>query len=234
MHLIEDGLGEDDEDGWIALTARLGGSRWSSSATTIFCTNPAIITRAIERRASPTPSLIKLNQIGTVTETLEAMAVCRAGRATGSSSRTAPGRPRTIFIADLAVGTGCGQLKTGAPATRRARRQVQPAHRDRRQQPRPPLRHRLITVRGQGRGEAGIQRHDRVSPVTSKILVTIPEGTATRKVTWRATAARIGEDNPGQPGRVAEVRGHHVHDHGFYAWAEGGQQLLLHFLRPLL
>jgi enolase len=113
VHSIEDGLGEDDDDGWIALTARLGG-RIQLVGDDIFCTNPAIITRAIERGIGNS-SLIKLNQIGTVTETLEAMAICRrAGYRQFVSHRS--GETEDHFIADLAVGTGCGHLKTGAPA----------------------------------------------------------------------------------------------------------------------
>jgi enolase len=113
VHSIEDGLGEDDEDGWIALTARLGATT-ELVGDDIFCTNPAIITRAIERRIG-NAALIKLNQIGTVTETLQAMAVCRqAGYRQFVSHRS--GETEDHFIADLAVGTGCGQLKTGAPA----------------------------------------------------------------------------------------------------------------------
>jgi enolase len=113
VHLIEDGLGEDDDDGWIALTARLGGST-ELVGDDIFCTNPAIITRAIDRGIGNS-SLIKLNQIGTVTETLEAMAICRrAGYRQFVSHRS--GETEDHFIADLATGTGCGHLKTGAPA----------------------------------------------------------------------------------------------------------------------
>ena len=113
VHLIEDGLGEDDEDGWIALTARLG-DRIELVGDDIFCTNPAIITRGIARGIGNS-SLIKLNQIGTVTETLEAMAVCRrAGYRQFVSHRS--GETEDHFIADLAVGTGSGHLKTGAPA----------------------------------------------------------------------------------------------------------------------
>ena len=113
MHLIEDGLGEDDEDGWVALTARLGATV-ELVGDDIFCTNPAIITRAIGRRIG-NASLIKLNQIGTVSETLEAMAVCRrAGYRQFVSHRS--GETEDPFIADLAVGTGCGHLKSGAPA----------------------------------------------------------------------------------------------------------------------
>jgi enolase len=113
VHLIEDGLGEDDDDGWIALTARLGASV-ELVGDDNFCTNPAIITDAIKRGIA-NASLIKLNQIGTVTETLEAMAVCRrAGYRQFVSHRS--GETEDSFIADLAVGTGCGQLKTGAPA----------------------------------------------------------------------------------------------------------------------
>jgi enolase len=113
VHLIEDGLGEDDDDGWIALTARLGGTT-ELVGDDIFCTNPAIITRAIACGIG-NAALIKLNQIGTVTETLEAMAVCRqAGYRQFVSHRS--GETEDHFIADLAVGTGCGHLKTGAPA----------------------------------------------------------------------------------------------------------------------
>jgi enolase len=113
VHLIEDGLGEDDDDGWIALTQRLGG-RIELVGDDNFCTNPAIIAGAIERGIA-NASLIKLNQIGTVTETLAAMAVCRnAGYRQFVSHRS--GETEDSFIADLAVGTGCGHLKSGAPA----------------------------------------------------------------------------------------------------------------------
>jgi enolase len=113
VHLIEDGLGEDDDDGWIALTARLGGTV-ELVGDDNFCTNPAIIASAIERGIANS-ALIKLNQIGTVTETLEAMAVCRlAGYRQFVSHRS--GETEDSFIADLAVGTGCGHLKSGAPA----------------------------------------------------------------------------------------------------------------------
>ena len=113
VHLIEDGLGEDDDEGWIALTDRLGG-KVELVGDDIFCTNPAIITHAIERGIG-NASLIKLNQIGTVTETLEAMRICRqAGYRQFVSHRS--GETEDSFIADLAVGTGCGHLKSGAPA----------------------------------------------------------------------------------------------------------------------
>jgi enolase len=113
VHLIEDGLGEDDDTGWIAMTARFDG-RIELVGDDIFCTNPAIITSAIKRGIGNS-SLIKLNQIGTVTETLEAMAICRAaGYRQFVSHRS--GETEDSFIADLAVGTGCGHLKSGAPA----------------------------------------------------------------------------------------------------------------------
>ena len=113
VHLIEDGLGEDDDMGWAELTRRLGG-KVELVGDDNFCTNPAIITSAIERGIA-NASLIKLNQIGTVTETLEAMAICRrAGYRQFVSHRS--GETEDHFIADLAVGTGCGHLKSGAPA----------------------------------------------------------------------------------------------------------------------
>jgi len=113
VHLIEDGLGEDDDEGWITLTARLGANV-ELVGDDNFCTNPAIISAAIDRGIANS-ALIKLNQIGTVTETLEAMAVCRrAGYRQFVSHRS--GETEDSFIADLAVGTGCGHLKSGAPA----------------------------------------------------------------------------------------------------------------------
>ena len=113
VHSIEDGLGEDDDEGWIALTARLGHTT-ELVGDDNFCTNPAIITTAIGRGIA-NAALIKLNQIGTVTETLQAMAICReAGYRQFVSHRS--GETEDSFIADLTVGTGCGQLKSGAPA----------------------------------------------------------------------------------------------------------------------
>jgi enolase len=113
VHSIEDGLGEDDTAGWQALTRRLGG-RVQLVGDDNFVTNPAIISEAIGAGIA-NAALIKLNQVGTVTETLEAMAVCRrAGYAAMVSHRS--GETPDSFIADLAVGSGCGQLKSGAPA----------------------------------------------------------------------------------------------------------------------
>jgi len=110
---IEEGLAEDDWAGWKALTERLG-SRVQLVGDDIFVTNPAVIGQAIERGIA-NAALIKVNQVGTVTETLEAMALCRqAGYAQMVSHRS--GETSDDFIADLAVGTGCGQIKAGAPA----------------------------------------------------------------------------------------------------------------------
>jgi enolase len=113
VHLIEDGLGEYDDEGWIALTERLG-STVEIVGDDNFCTNPAIIASAIERGIA-NAALIKLNQIGTVSETLQAMAVCRGARYRQFVSHRS-GETEDSFIADLAVGTGCGHLKSGAPA----------------------------------------------------------------------------------------------------------------------
>ncbi len=110
---IEDGLGESDHDGWQKLTARLG-DRLQLVGDDNFCTNPAIISAAIADGICNS-ALIKVNQIGTISETLEAMAIChRAGYTQMVSHRS--GETPDSFIADLAVSTGCGQLKTGAPA----------------------------------------------------------------------------------------------------------------------
>jgi enolase len=110
---IEDGLAEGDWDGWAALTARLG-STTQIVGDDIFVTNPAIIAEAIGRKVGNS-ALIKLNQIGTVTETLEAMRLCREAGYTQMVSHRSGETPDS-FIADLTVATGCGQLKSGAPA----------------------------------------------------------------------------------------------------------------------
>jgi enolase len=109
---IEDGLAEQDWDGWKLLTERLGRTI-QLVGDDIFVTNPAIVRRAIEKGVANSV-LIKLNQIGTVTETLDAMAVARsAGYGTVISHRS--GETSDDFIADFTVATGAGQLKTGAP-----------------------------------------------------------------------------------------------------------------------
>ena len=110
---LEDGLAESDWDGYVRLTERLG-HRIQLVGDDFLVTNPAIIARAVERKAG-NAALIKVNQIGTVTETLDAMRICRqAGWAQMVSHRS--GETVDSFIADLAVGSGCGQLKSGAPA----------------------------------------------------------------------------------------------------------------------
>ena len=110
---LEDGLGEDDWDGWERLTARIS-ERVQLVGDDIFVTNPSIIREAIGRKVGNS-ALIKLNQIGTVSETLEAIAVCREAGYTQMISHRS-GETADTFIADLAVGSGAGQLKTGAPA----------------------------------------------------------------------------------------------------------------------
>jgi enolase len=109
---IEDGLGEDDWTGWKLLTARLGG-QIQLVGDDIFVTDPTTIRRAI-REGVANAALIKLNQIGTVSETLAAVAAAREGRyGTVISHRS--GETADDVIADLAVATGAGQIKTGAP-----------------------------------------------------------------------------------------------------------------------
>jgi enolase len=110
--LIEDGLGEDDWAGWQLLT-RVLGERVQLVGDDIFVTNPTIIRRAIAEQVANSV-LIKLNQIGTVTETLEAVAVARsAGYRQLVSHRS--GETEDAFLADFAVACAAGQLKTGAP-----------------------------------------------------------------------------------------------------------------------
>ena len=108
---IEDGLDESDWAGWKTLTQRLG-NRIQIVGDDVFVTNPAILRRAIADGAA-NAILIKLNQIGTLTETLDAIHTAQqAGYAAIVSHRS--GETEDTTIADLAVGTGCGQIKTGS------------------------------------------------------------------------------------------------------------------------
>ncbi len=110
---IEDALAEDDWDGWIALTARLGDAI-QIVGDDLFVTNPDRLEDGIARKAA-NALLVKVNQIGTLSETLDAVAMAHhAGFRCMMSHRS--GETEDTTIADLAVATGCGQIKTGAPA----------------------------------------------------------------------------------------------------------------------
>lgn len=108
---IEDGLAEGDWPGWKALTASLGGAV-QLVGDDVFVTNPSILERGI-RESVGNALLVKLNQIGTVSETLDAVEMARAaGYASVISHRS--GETEDTTIADLAVATGAGQIKTGS------------------------------------------------------------------------------------------------------------------------
>ncbi|WP_016907408.1 phosphopyruvate hydratase [Streptomyces xiaopingdaonensis] len=110
---LEDGLAEDDTDGWKRLTERLGGTVQLVGDDN-FVTSPTLIAEAIDQGVA-NAALIKVNQIGTVSEALDAVRLCRdAGYGCMVSHRS--GETTDDFLADLAVGTGCGQFKSGAPA----------------------------------------------------------------------------------------------------------------------
>ena len=108
---IEDGCAEDDWEGWAALTEALG-ERVQLVGDDLFVTNPERLRLGIERRAA-NALLVKVNQIGTLTETLQAVEMAhRAGMRCVMSHRS--GETEDATIADLAVATGCGQIKTGS------------------------------------------------------------------------------------------------------------------------
>jgi enolase len=108
---IEDGIAEGDWDGWTLLTRALG-DRVQLVGDDVFVTNPEILRRGIAEGVA-NALLVKLNQIGTVSETLDAIAMARdAGYATVISHRS--GETEDSTIADLAVGTAAGQIKTGS------------------------------------------------------------------------------------------------------------------------
>ena len=110
---IEDGMSEDDWDGWRALTEALG-DKIQLVGDDLFVTNPARLAMGIERR-SANSMLVKVNQIGSLTETLKAVDMAhRAGFTNVMSHRS--GETEDATIADLAVATNCGQIKTGSLA----------------------------------------------------------------------------------------------------------------------
>ncbi len=110
---IEDGLGEDDWGGWGALTRRLG-PRVQLVGDDLFVTNPAIIQQGISNGIA-NAVLVKVNQVGTLTETLQAIELAkRAGYGTVISHRS--GETEDTFVADLAVAVNAGQIKTGSVA----------------------------------------------------------------------------------------------------------------------
>ncbi|SCE32035.1 enolase [Streptomyces sp. DvalAA-14] len=108
---IEDPMAEDDRDGWRLLTARLG-ERCQLTGDDVFCTNQTLLGEGI-RDGVANSVLVKVNQIGTLTETLATVATAhRAGYTVVMSHRS--GETEDTTIADLAVATGCGQIKTGS------------------------------------------------------------------------------------------------------------------------
>ncbi len=110
---IEDGMDEEDWDGWKLLTERVG-DRLQLVGDDLFVTNPERLRRGIEAGVANS-ILVKVNQIGTLTETFEAVHIARdAGYSAVMSHRS--GETEDVTIADLAVATGCGQIKTGAPS----------------------------------------------------------------------------------------------------------------------
>ena len=110
---IEDGMSEDDWDGWIALQAKIGGT-CQLVGDDLFVTNPKRLKTGIEKQAANS-ILVKVNQIGTLSETLDAVDMAhRAGFTAVMSHRS--GETADTTIADLAVATNCGQIKTGSLA----------------------------------------------------------------------------------------------------------------------
>jgi enolase len=112
IYSLEDGLAEDDWAGWRDLTTQLGGKA-QLVGDDIFVTNTAILEKGIKEGVANS-ILIKLNQIGTVSETLDCIAVAKANGYTAVISHRS-GETDDSTIADLAVATGVGQIKTGAP-----------------------------------------------------------------------------------------------------------------------
>jgi enolase len=110
---LEDGMAEEDWDGWAELTSLLGG-RIQLVGDDVFVTNVERVARGVAAGVANSV-LVKVNQIGTLTETLDCVALAtRSGYTSVFSHRS--GETEDATIADLAVATGCGQIKSGAPA----------------------------------------------------------------------------------------------------------------------
>ncbi|MBA2793078.1 MAG: phosphopyruvate hydratase [Thermoleophilaceae bacterium] len=110
---LEDGMDEEDWDGWKALTDRLGDTV-QLVGDDLFVTNPERLRTGIDRGVANS-ILVKVNQIGTLTETMQAITMAREAGYTAVMSHRS-GETEDVTIADLAVATGCGQIKTGAPS----------------------------------------------------------------------------------------------------------------------
>jgi len=110
---IEDGMAEEDWDGWVELTRRIGETI-QLVGDDVFVTNTQRLSRGIELGVANS-ILIKVNQIGTLSETLEAISMAQQAGYTAVMSHRS-GETEDVTIADLAVATGCGQIKTGAPS----------------------------------------------------------------------------------------------------------------------
>jgi enolase len=111
IYSIEDGLDQNDWQGWKELTAAIG-KKVQLVGDDLFVTNPSILKRGIQEKTA-NAILIKVNQIGTVTETLDAIAMAKKAKY-GVISSHRSGETEDTFIADLAVGTAAGQIKTGS------------------------------------------------------------------------------------------------------------------------
>ena len=117
-------MDEEDWDGWKALTDSIG-DKVQLVGDDLFVTNVKRLQRGIDT-GTANSILIKVNQIGTLTETLAAIDLARSNGYTAVMSHRS-GETEDTTIADLAVATGCGQIKTGAPVALGSRREVQPA-----------------------------------------------------------------------------------------------------------
>jgi enolase len=110
---LEDGMAEEDWDGWAALTSRLG-EKIQLVGDDVFVTNTTLLQKGIDRKVANS-ILVKLNQIGTLTETLDAVRLANLNRYSAVISHRS-GETEDVTIADVAVATNAGQIKTGAPA----------------------------------------------------------------------------------------------------------------------
>ncbi len=111
IYSIEDGMDQNDWDGWVEMTATLG-KKVQLVGDDIFVTNPAILKKGIDKKAA-NAVLIKVNQIGTLSETFEAISMAQKAKF-GTIVSHRSGETEDTFIADLAVATGTGQIKTGS------------------------------------------------------------------------------------------------------------------------
>ena len=221
---IEDGMAEDDWDGWKMLTDQLGEQDPARGRRPVRHQHRAILAKGIEKGVANS-ILIKVNQIGTLTETLEAMEHGRRAPATPAWSSHRSGETEDTFIADLAVATSAGQIKTGSAQPHRPHRQVQPVapHRGGTGRRRPVRRPQGVQTVGGADDHVQTRSH----PPRRKHL---EQGEPLHRLDRRGPVRKGRRRRPSKPARCCKREGY-TFDVGLHLGAEARHPHLRHRAR---